>query len=586
MSDIQFLLNDIKVAVYGKDVRKSIHDAIEKCYLDGKAGSIDIEARRILETKAEKDALELETTERKTEIAVERARIDKFTVLGEGSTTGDAELQDIRIKADGTTATNAGNAVREQIGSLSSEIEEVNGYPFEYDIPWIAGSYVKGSTGEIIEYPDWKRSDYIELVNTDIFYVSTDVTSTDNTDNAFFDANKNYIRNLYITKGSQKAVCNYVPSNAKYVIVSCYKDRSIQLFPNITSVDDVNKRLQAVENAQDIIIPSYYNGYLENKHKRVNEIMDTVSDCVSFIFFTDQHLYSNAKNSGYIMRDILSKTAVRDVINGGDTISAYGNETQIIDDCEKYRKYWGGLNPYYVRGNHDIYVKENDNSTTGILKSNDMIINRFMRPFHDDMVSENGKTYYYFDRPQNKVRFICLDTSENMEAHMIDGVWLPDFDHSISQGQIDWFINLLADTPEGYKIIVCSHIPLIENLKDKVPYVYIFGDIVEAYNRKTTINKTNDFGIVANVDFSNTNGKVILSICGHSQCDSQYMSDFGCFFYQVNCDSYLNNGGSQYTREIGTVSEHAFDVCILNVDTQDFYTVRYGAGIDSYTNIV
>lgn len=43
---IEQYLNKILEAVYGKDVRQAIHDGIQQCYYDGKAGSIDLEARQ------------------------------------------------------------------------------------------------------------------------------------------------------------------------------------------------------------------------------------------------------------------------------------------------------------------------------------------------------------------------------------------------------------------------------------------------------------------------------------------------------------------------------------------------------------
>lgn len=45
MADISTCLKKILSAIYGKDVRQAIHDAIYRCYLDGKAGAIDLEAR-------------------------------------------------------------------------------------------------------------------------------------------------------------------------------------------------------------------------------------------------------------------------------------------------------------------------------------------------------------------------------------------------------------------------------------------------------------------------------------------------------------------------------------------------------------
>lgn len=93
MAGIETYLNQIKNAIYGKDVRQAIHDGIQQCYLDGKAGAVDLEAR---------------------------ARIDEFTHLTDGSTTGDAELADIRATADGKTYANAGSAVRSISRSLDT----------------------------------------------------------------------------------------------------------------------------------------------------------------------------------------------------------------------------------------------------------------------------------------------------------------------------------------------------------------------------------------------------------------------------------------------------------------------------------
>ena len=142
----------------------------------------------------------------------------------------------------------------------------------------------------------------------------------------------------------------------------------------------------------------------------------------------------------------------------------------------------------------------------------------------------------------------------------------------------------MSNTPSGYEIVLFNHIPINSNLEWYSNFCLIFGDIVEAFNAKTTINKTDSKGIVANGNFTNSNGKVILSICGHGHTDDWYKSSTGCIYYEVNCDAAINNGGSPYTRTTGTVSEQALDVVIINRSTDKINCIRYGAGEDKAFN--
>lgn len=71
-------LKKIKEAIYGEEVRSSIHDAIEQCYKDA-TGHPDSVAAVVL-------GLSKEIVERKTDVDTERKRIDNLIAAGTAQT--------------------------------------------------------------------------------------------------------------------------------------------------------------------------------------------------------------------------------------------------------------------------------------------------------------------------------------------------------------------------------------------------------------------------------------------------------------------------------------------------------------------
>lgn len=65
------------------------------------------------------------TTKQNTKIAALKTRMSEFTSLKDGSTTGDAELIDARIGADGTKYPSAGDAMRGQVEQLNETLGEI-----------------------------------------------------------------------------------------------------------------------------------------------------------------------------------------------------------------------------------------------------------------------------------------------------------------------------------------------------------------------------------------------------------------------------------------------------------------------------
>lgn len=236
-----------------------------------------------------KEALNIKDSELQQEIATERARIDSFTTLAEGSTTGDAELIDARIGVDGTTYANVGDAIRTQI---KDNITEYVALPFTLT----AGFYIHYLTGNIIEYDSEKlyASDFVELVNSDLINIKNlNHPSNDLSGLAFYNENKKFISGYQYNKDSNLYL--KVPTGAKYIRFSVYE----------TSIYSIK------------VYQSTYTTFIKNKeileekiaYKVDNTILDMKENAIEVI--NDCYIsYSGAKvkdsNSYHVMSDEIS----------------------------------------------------------------------------------------------------------------------------------------------------------------------------------------------------------------------------------------------------------------------------------------
>lgn len=137
MSNIEQYLADILAARYGEEVRQSIHDAIEQCYEDGRAGAIDLEARADIaaETTA-REALDtrVETLENDTTTAEEVTYDDTDTQLGATDVQG----------AIGALNDNLANKlnVSTTSGTFTGNIDDIKSV---WDVQWFFGGNVSGT---------------------------------------------------------------------------------------------------------------------------------------------------------------------------------------------------------------------------------------------------------------------------------------------------------------------------------------------------------------------------------------------------------------------------------------------------------
>lgn len=166
-----------------------------------------------------------------------KQRMDTFTQLPSGSTSGDAELQDIRVGANGKTYNTAGDAVRGQYSQLKEDLVDLTIDNLSDYITWKNGSFT-GNYNETNGAYTNNDNYYLTFDGFILFPYDIYINWSSNLEahynlyiantsgNEKIKNKQNLSHDDYIGKGYEKGY-EYIPKNTYFKIEISYDDRII-----------------------------------------------------------------------------------------------------------------------------------------------------------------------------------------------------------------------------------------------------------------------------------------------------------------------------------------------------------------------
>lgn len=184
-------------------------------------------------------------------LSVERERIDNIVALPEGSTTGDAELLDIRVGADGVTYDSAGAAVREQFNRNVDSI---------IDVEWIDAALLYPTNGYVTSDDiNFSATNYFSVVGSK--YITAKLQGRKKSGVAFYDKHMNYLSGLVFEDNKTIDITVSVPSSAWFCRCGTYteaKEESFVSCPvsinNVVSIADFEMQKSTQARITGVIV--------------------------------------------------------------------------------------------------------------------------------------------------------------------------------------------------------------------------------------------------------------------------------------------------------------------------------------------
>ena len=368
---------------------------------------------------------------------------------------------------------------------------------------------------------------------------------------------------LYGSTGEKGKVIHILEDG--YIMAHYYATESGSICQALTADEYTDSQIANIERPY----PSYYTTYMDNKLKAFydsNKVNSKQSD--SFVFITDIHIGRNRMQSPKLIEGIMMRSVITKVFFGGDIPYVNVATRKVLYDYwQQFQEFYNRINPlgtlFNIRGNHEWnnYI-EKEGGWINLPKSE--VYATLMGKYNPNLLIHQNDAvdypcYYYVDNEHPKIRYIILDGSSNSAVT----------EDSYAQGT--WLTNVLNSTPQGYDVIVFSHIALTDAVWTE-PIADYMEILKRANNREG--------------DFVNCQCTVKVVFAGHSHYDFQNW-DGGILNIVTNCDYY---GNAAYYPENDvpsedvrygykdTVLEQSFDICNIDFGGNLIDLIKIGFG--------
>lgn len=325
-----------------------------------------------------------------------------------------------------------------------------------------------------------------------------------------------------------------------------------------------------LEPEEIVSVPTYFVEHLKEKEDQINNaILAAAGDYAALVFFTDAHWGNNQKHSPALINQLYHSTPINDVVFGGDVITtSFDDPPKAIALGKVFRHAYDsiGCNMYYLYGNHD---NNSDGHPTEVERHlSDEQVYEYLQKGMGECIY-GGYFNFYFDRPESKTRFLCLDTGRYYYSQL----------RGNTIETVKFLVNALDETPEEWRIVLLSH--LWVNLKSGepflAPYMKTIIRVLDSFNAgKKGIFRYADDSIL--YDFSGASSKIICCIGGHCHLDTIMLSDGGIPIIITTSDCITTIDGEK--SPIGTIEEQAVSVFVFDYTSASIKMFRVGRGND------